>query len=52
MAFAQTNPVTICTTLNEQITIVDNSWNSLLNDFELPKSLAWKACHKIKKLWK
>ena len=33
MAFAQTNPVNICTTLNVQITIVDNfkylgSWMS------------------------
>ena len=58
MAFAQTNPVNIFTTLNEQITIVDNfkylgSWmNSSLKDFKFHKALAWKACQKMKKLWK
>ena len=58
IAFAQTNLVNICTTLNVQITIVDNfkylqSWmNSSLKDFEFRKALAWKVCHKMKKLWK
>ena len=58
MAFAQTNPVNICTTLNSQITIVDNlkylgSWmSSSLKDFEFRKALVWKACHKMKKLRK
>ena len=57
MAFAQTNPFNIYTTLNSQITIVDyvkylGLWmNSSLKYFEFRKALAWKACHKMKKLW-
>ena len=56
MAFEQTNPVNICTTLNVQITIVNNlkylgSWINSLKDSEC-KALASKTCNKIKKLWK
>ena len=45
MAFAQTNPVNICTTLNSQITIVDklkylgSMMNSSLKDFDFVKHL-------------
>ena len=58
MAFAQTNPVNTCTTLSAQIIIVDNfkylgSWmNISLKDFEFHKALTWKACQKMKKLYK
>ena len=57
MSFAQTNPVNISTTVNAQITIVDNfkylgSWiNSSFKDFVFCKAFARKACHKMKKLW-
>ena len=58
MAYNQIKPVILHTKCKTVLKVVDNfkylgAWmaNSL-KDFEVRKEIAWKACHKLKQIWK
>ena len=58
MAYNQIKPVILHTKCKTVIKVVDNfkhlgAWMAIsLKDFEVRKAIAWKACHKLKQIWK
>ena len=58
MAYNQIKPVNLHTKCIIVLKVVDNckylvAWMaSSLKDFEVRKAIAWKACHKLKQIWK
>ena len=58
MAYNQIKPVILHTKCKIVLKVVDNfkylgAWMaSSLKDFEVRKAIAWKACHKLKLIWK